>query len=793
VVARVSDPDGVASATVRWRVDPINVFTDVPMHDDGLDGDLLPGDGVFAGTVPAQTAGKIVIFRVEATDAAAAPTGAVFPPDAPAHECLVRVGDPPQGGDFAAYRMWLTPTNVARWASREKFGNEPVDVTFVYGGVRAVYGCGGWYAGSEASTPGFSSPVTGTLCGYHIAPPGDDLVLGEDNFKLDFPVRDTTDQREVLMFWMAEQLRLPNLYRRYVHLFTNGTRRGPIYDDVQTPDQTVADEFFPDDTNGHLFKSNNWTEGADNGNTTSSGEANVLRHYNSGGQHKLARYRWNWRPRAARSANEFGDLFALIDRLNVSTTAPGYQAGVEALVDVENWMRTFAFHDLCSYWDGFGNPNHKNTYLYKPVAAGWVQFTWDMDVGLGVFNDPVNAALFSGSDPRVDALQAFAPFRRIYWRTIDEAFSTFFSGAGVTPHLDRRYNAFKSNGLSLTSPFVASGAYGLSITQWIDQRRAYIQTQLNAVTANFAVTSAPSVTVTEPAVTITGTAPVRMRTLTLEGVALPVTWTSVTAWRLTFVPVSGTRSYHVRALDRDGQEVGSGAVEVTFTGTNAWPAVRLSEWGASNTGSVLDPADGKADDWLELFNPSAEAVSLAGWRLSDSTPTPTTFIFPAGFNLPAGGYLLGWCDEEPVQSSAPNSLHLPSKLSANGETLTLTAPDGTVVDTVTFGPQVSDISQGRLDGSTTAMAFLTSPSAGAANASAIAEPGLIATITAPGELSFTVSTTPGFSYQLQAKDTLMEQAWTDLGSAVTASGSSVVFSDTISGRSQRFYRVVRSL
>ena len=142
---------------------------------------------------------------------------------------------------------------------------------------------------------------------------------------------------------------------------------------------------------------------------------------------------------------------------------------------------------------------------------------------------------------------------------------------------------------------------------------------------------------------------------------------------------------------------------------------------------MLDPADGKADDWLELFNPSADAVSLAGWRLSDSTPTPTRFIFPAGFSLAAGGCLLAWCDEETVQSSAPNSLHLPFKLSANGETLTLTAPDGTVVDTVTFGPQVTDISQGRLPNSATGVVFLASPSAGAPNAAAITEPGITAT------------------------------------------------------------------
>src|SRR5690606_5674667 len=102
------------------------------------------------------------------------------------------------------------------------------------------------------------------------------------------------------------------------------------------------------------------------------------------------------------------------------------------------------------------------------------------------------------------------------------------------------------------------------------------------------------------------------------------------------------------------------------------------------------------------FNPTLTDVNLSGWRLSDSAQTPTEFIFPSGYTLAAGGRLVAWCDEQTAQSVAPASLHLPFKLSASGETLTLTAPDGTVVDSVTFGPQVTDISQGRApDGSAT--------------------------------------------------------------------------------------------
>ena len=789
VFARVSDPDGLSSVTLRWRLEAGAFYTNVAMHDDGLNGDIFAGDGVFTGTIPAQSANALIVFRVESLDAAPSPSSAIFPPDAPAHECLVHVGDPAQGGDFAAYRMWMTAANITTWTNREKFGNEPLDATFIYAGVRAVYGCGAWYKGSEASTPSYNSPV-GNLCGYHLKPPDDDLVLDEGNFTLDWPVRDTTDQREQLMFWMAEQLHLPNLHRRFIHLFVNGTRRGAIYDDVQEPGGAVVKEFFPNDNNGHLHKTDNWTEGVDDANTTSAGVSNLLQHYDSAGQHKLARYRWNWRPRSASSANEFSDLFTLIDVANATTN---FQAGVESVVDVENWMRTFAFHDLCSYWDAFGNPNTKNTYLYKPTAGRWTQFTWDMDVGLGVFYDPTNDPLFPATvDPKIDALQAFAPFRRIYWRTISEAFATFYSGAGVTTQLQRKYDALAANGIGIVSPFIASGAYGLSITQWIDQRRTFIQTQLDAVAASFAITSPASVTVTVPSVTITGTAPVNVQTLTVNGVELPVVWSSVTAWSITLVPAAGTHLYVVAALDYNGAQVGTGTVNVTFTGVNAWPALRINEWMASNASSVPDPADGQFDDWLELFNPTAAAVNLTGWRLSDSSPSPTEFLFPAGYSLAAGGRLLAWCDNETAQSAPPSSLHLPFKLSASGETLTLSAPDGTIVDTVTFGAQVTDISQGRVPDGGGTIAFLLAPTAGTANTAAIAAPAATVTTTAPGNVTITVNTTPGFAYQLQFKDDLTAAAWTNLGTATTASGGTLTFTDTTTGHPQRFYRVVRT-
>ncbi len=783
VFARVSDPDGIASVTLKWRLEAITAFTNVTMRDDGLSGDIFPNDGVYTGVIPAQNTTALIVFRVESTDAATAAASASFPPDAPNRECLVRVGETDPGGDFAAYRMWLTSANITSWTNREKFGNEPLDTTFIYGRTRAVYGCGVWYGGSEASTPGFNGPL-GTLCGYNLLLPSDNRVLAEDHFTLDFPVRDVTDQREQLMFWMAEKLRLPNLHRRYVQCYLNGTRRSSNYDDVQQPDQTFIDQHFPNDGGGHLYKTNNWNEGADNANSTSAGVSNLLQHYDSGGQHKLARYRWNWRPRAASSANEFGDMFTLIDAVNATTN---YQAGIEAVVDTENWMRTFAFHDLCSFWDAFGNPNTKNTYLYKPQVGRWTQFTWDMDVGLGVFNDPTNAALFPSTvDAKLDALQAYPAFRRIYWRTVHEALATFFSGTGVTPQLQKKYDALATNNLGLTSPFVASGAYNLSIPQWIDQRRTFLQTQLDTVAATFAITSAASVTVTTPSVTITGNAPVNVAKLTINGVEFPVAWPTVTSWSITLVPTPGSNPYVVRALDYNGAEIGAGTVTINFTGVNAWPALRINEWLASNGGSALDPADGKSDDWIELYNPTASAVNLTGWRIEDSG---TTFTIPSGFSIPAAGYLIIWADNETVENAPATrpDLHVPFQLSASGDSITLTAPDSTVIDTVTFSSQSRDVSNGRWIGSGSTVVTLDAPTFGATNAFTPPTPAIASHVSNAQGFSMTWVTLPGAQYRFQRSSDLAQ--WTTLAT-LTAATTEATATDGAPLPTHSYYRAV---
>ncbi len=102
---------------------------------------------------------------------------------------------------------------------------------------------------------------------------------------------------------------------------------------------------------------------------------------------------------------------------------------------------------------------------------------------------------------------------------------------------------------------------------------------------------------------------------------------------------------------------------------------------------------GEYDDWLELTPSSGFEADLSGHYLTDRVDNLTKWQFPQTTPiLNPGEFMLVWCDEDQSQGF----LHTNFKLSAGGEFLALVAPDGnTIIDSLTFPEQSSDISYGR--------------------------------------------------------------------------------------------------
>ena len=137
--------------------------------------------------------------------------------------------------------------------------------------------------------------------------------------------------------------------------------------------------------------------------------------------------------------------------------------------------------------------------------------------------------------------------------------------------------------------------------------------------------------------------------------------------------------------------------------TIAWQDVVINEFVASNKDSVggLADAAGEFDDWLELYNNSAEMVDLSNFYLSDNFEQPQKWQFPNGTQLASDEYLILWADKDEGQEG----LHLPFKLGAAGEQLILTHEAGTVIDSFSFETQITNMASARLPNGTGQFSF----------------------------------------------------------------------------------------
>jgi len=150
------------------------------------------------------------------------------------------------------------------------------------------------------------------------------------------------------------------------------------------------------------------------------------------------------------------------------------------------------------------------------------------------------------------------------------------------------------------------------------------------------------------------------------------------------------------------------------------PVLFINEFLASNDSDHQDEL-GEFDDWAEIYNPGPEAVQMGGLFLTDDLENSTKWVFPE-IELAPGEFLLVWCDQEVTQGP----LHASFKLSASGEGLGLfdRIDNGNgLIDGYNFGPQTTDISEGRHSDGGLPWIFFPGPTPGASNNGASGLPG----------------------------------------------------------------------
>lgn len=656
VTARVSDPDGISTLNLRFRLDPATTLTTTAMRDDGTLGDVLAGDGLYTARITGRSAGTVAAFRIESTDGAGG--SAVFPANVPTEEALIRWGDEIPFGSFPHVHLWSTQANQSA-ADGNALNNRYRNGTIVYGNQRVIYNVGFRDKGS---------PFHGGGGDLTAVTPADNLLHGvrERLFsQTGNGGSEDTGLRGRLAAWLSHDLGIPYLNGNPLHFFFNGGRFANIVEDQEEPDHRYAEQHNPEGGEGDLYKISIWFEFNDDNRGFDAIQATLEKWLTTGNQLKLPRYRWNWERRAKQvPESDYTTIFDLVNAAN--NNGADFVQRMMTHGDIDEWMRVFAFHRITGNWDSWTFGVGQNMYLYRQPGRPALIMPWDIDFIFGLGNG-AGDGLWGGQDPIANSKLYDNPtFRRMLWRAYIDAVNGPMLAARFQPVLDALRAAQLANniqGLSATS----------GITSYLNARRANIQGQINgANAASFAITSngGNNFTSASASTTITGSAPFAVASIAVNGVSYPVTWTGFTTFSVTVPLTKQTNPLTLVGLDRKGNPLPgiTDSVTVTYNGAVPQPQdfVVLNE-------VHYNPAVPQTS-FIELHNRNTTTpFDLSGFVLEG-----VGYTFPTGSIIAPNSYLLLVGDRAAFAAAFGAGMvvfdQFTGRLDNDGETLRLVKP-----------------------------------------------------------------------------------------------------------------------
>lgn len=446
-------------------------------------------------------------------------------------------------------------------------------------------------------------------------------------------------------------------------------------------------------------------------------------------------------------ATEFQDLIAVIDSLN-NTSLANLRADLDPLFSIDRAVRQITAGYALLNWDDLRafSPNGHNYYTYQDERYNqMIILPWDWDLGLsGSATENIYDLFDNPQIPLVNRLMSVPELKERYL-----AFLKMMNDELIWSEISTWVSHFRSLAetdiLNGVNELYSDSDYFLShqmLEDTIIGRHNFVSNHADIAKPRPSIADVqhlpaePSHTdqVTVTAM-VTGTAPVESVSLyyRVDGSFLPVEMaddgahgdgSAADGVYGGFIPAQSagkTVAYYLEAATVAGS--GGGVwFEPIFTEHHpltyqvapvaSGSLLVINEFVAKNGTGIVDE-EGKNEDWVELYNGGATDINLEGYFLTDDLAVPDKWTFP-NVVIPAGGYLLVWCDED--LDDGP--LHADIKLSTDGESIGLFSPisEGMLqVDAYTFGAQTEDVSEGRMVDGGADWAFFPRPTPMRAN------------------------------------------------------------------------------
>lgn len=552
---------------------------------------------------------------------------------------------------------------------------------------------------------------------------GNQDYQGFTSLKLQNLYKDPSMIREVLSYAILENyMDCPK--SNFANVYINGALRG-LYSSAESINNKFnTDHYY--DHQGSFFKCNPIGGAGPFGGSSPDlkylGMDSSL--YNSGYELKST-YGWN-------------NLVDLINTLNNDFAA------IEDKLDLDRAIWMLAFNNVLVNLDSYNGSFRQNYYLYKDINNRFVPTVWDLNMSFNGFPggtgtsaggptlDPMSN-INSNNHPLIKKILANPMYNRMYMAHVRTILQEMFeSGWYLTqanafrnlidasveadPYKFYTYTQYQN---SLTTAVTGGGGPGggssiPGIQTLMNGRINYFSTNqfytLLAPEINSFTASNPTPSFNE---TFFITADVTNETNVYLG------YRTLHQLRFTRIPMfddgshgdgapgdhiygasvtaSGTIfEYYIYADNANAGLFSPQRAEHEFHSLDLnIPApiigqVHINEAMSDNDLTHDDPY-GESNDWVELYNTTANALDVSGLYLSDDASLPQKWVIPANTVILPNDYLIIWTDKDTFQTTG---LHANFKLGASGDYVEIS--DGLApIDQVTLPALLTDQSYAR--------------------------------------------------------------------------------------------------
>lgn len=643
VTVRPADPDGLATLTLRYRVND-GSWQSVSMG--------AQSNGIFLGNISAQPTERAVVqFYIEGRDLRGATSFA--PAGGPNSRALVRVDSRVPSPKRRGFHLILTPADSALLhQTRNMMSDDRLGATVIWDDQEIFYDCGVHLHGSMFSRNDQNS------CAFNIRFPADRFFRG---------VHRTVQVKrralaEIIAKHVQNQSGVPGMYEDIIELFSHiPGNAGPARISLAHYNDIFLGSQWENGTDGTLFNMEGIRVAMATDNNTPEGiklpfPVDWVSNYDiTDLGNDPEQYRFTTTIRNNRARDDYSAYIAMAKAFSLSGSA--LQNRVPEVMDVDEWMRMFALLSLFGIGDTYtqGNPHNINFYV-RPSDSRVLAFPYDWDF---FFAMDSSAPLWG--DSNLSKIIALPVYTRVFHGHLLDLIETSFS----TTYLQYWVNNFSS---------IADESYSYVLDR-VRQRSSVVRTRLPAkIPFEITTNAGADFSVSTPSTTLEGRGWIDVRDFRIGGYTntLPVTWLDANRWRLNVPLISSTNSIALQAFNRRGELVGEDSINITTTSPedSQRSFLRITEimyHPPAPTAAELAAGFSDKDDFefIELANTGPAELSLSGVRFTagvafdfstaalQSVPPgarlllvrhPSAFAARYGTNLPVAGQYTGSLD-----------------------------------------------------------------------------------------------------------------------------------------------------